>query len=79
MKHSYRILAGLEEPIAAAAIHDGHALRPDVEQRIALDVESRLREEDPYTASWTEVVSTRLIGVRSRFEMDLNRPRENAV
>ena len=79
MNDSYRILADLEEPVAAAAIHDGHILRPDVEHRIALDVASRLREEDPYTASWAEVVSTRLIGTRSRFEMDLNRPREKAV
>ena len=79
MNDSYCILAGLQEPIAAAAIHDGHALRPDVEPRIALDAAERLREEDPYTAGWTALVSTRLIGVRSRFEMDLNRPREQAV
>ncbi len=79
MNDSYFILSGLEAPIAAAAIHDGHALRPDVEHRIALDDAARLREEDPYTASWTEVTSTRLIGVRSRFEMDLNRSRDKAV
>ena len=39
----------------------------------------RLREEDPFTDLWTEVAPTRVIGTRSRFEVDLNRPREKAV
>ena len=39
----------------------------------------RLREEDPFTAGWTTIAENRLIGTNSRFEVDLNRPRENAV
>jgi N-formylglutamate deformylase len=66
-------------PIAAAAIHDGHVLRPDVAASIALNDAERLREEDPFTARWTALAGTRFIGVRSRFEVDLNRPREKAV
>ncbi len=68
-----------DSPIAAAAIHNGHELRPDVARAISLDEATRLREEDPFTARWTTIGGTRLIGLRSRFEVDLNRPREKAV
>ena len=40
---------------------------------------NRLREEDPFTAGWTTVAENRIIGTYSRFEVDLNRPREKAV
>jgi N-formylglutamate amidohydrolase len=39
----------------------------------------RLREEDPHTDRWTRISPNRLISHRSRFEADLNRPRESAV
>ncbi len=38
-----------------------------------------MREEDPHTATWATVAPTQIIGTRSRFEVDLNRPREKAV
>jgi N-formylglutamate amidohydrolase len=38
-----------------------------------------LYEEDPYTGRWTSIASTRIVACRSRFEFDLNRPREKAV
>lgn len=66
-------------PLVAAAIHDGHALDPDVEAISALTSGERLREEDPYTREWTAVAETRIVGLRSRFEVDLNRPRDGAV
>jgi N-formylglutamate amidohydrolase len=66
-------------PIAAAAIHDGHALREEVAAQIALGEADRLREEDPYTGAWTSLAPTRLVALRSRFEVDLNRPREKSV
>lgn len=66
-------------PIVAAAIHDGHQVRPEVAARLALTEPERLREEDPFTAGWAEIVPTRIVGCRSRFEVDLNRPREKAV
>lgn len=68
-----------EGPIVATAIHDGHALRPDVAARVALDEATRLREEDPYTGRVAAVVPTHLVATRSRFEVDLNRPRDKAV
>lgn len=79
MNAPYLVEGSDDAPIAAAALHDGHALRPSVELAMALTSEERLREEDPFTGSWTSVAATRLIGGRSRFEVDLNRPREEAV
>ena len=66
-------------PVVAAAIHDGHQVRGEVSRILALTDAERLREEDPFTALWTEVAETRIIGLQSRFEVDLNRPREKAV
>lgn len=66
-------------PLVATAIHDGHAVRPEVAELLALTESERLREEDPFTGKWTNITDTRIIGLRSRFEVDLNRPREKAV
>jgi hypothetical protein len=68
-----------QEPLAAMAIHNGHDLRDEVAQITGLSDDERLREEDPYTGIWTSVVTTQLVANRSRFEVDLNRPRERAV
>ena len=66
-------------PIIAVANHDGHLIRPEVAKYLSLDEASRLREEDPYTGEWAKLVPTSLIAQHSRFEVDLNRPRESAV
>jgi N-formylglutamate deformylase len=66
-------------PIIATAIHDGHAVRPEVAELLVLDEATRLREEDPYTGRLAAVAPVHLIALRSRFEVDLNRPREQAV
>jgi len=66
-------------PLVALAIHDGHELRPELAPYSALSPEERLREEDPYTGEWTRLAPTRLVPIRSRFEADLNRPRDRAV
>jgi len=66
-------------PILAVANHNGHGLRPEVAGIMALDTDSRLREEDPFTGEWTSIVPTSLVAQQSRFEVDLNRPRERAV
>lgn len=68
-----------DSPLIATAIHDGHDLREEVAELMILDERVRLREEDPFTGIWTAVAETRLIASRSRFEMDLNRPRDKAV
>ena len=65
--------------VVAAAIHDGHNIRHEIAQLLAIDENDRLREEDPFTGSLTEITPNRIIANNSRFEVDLNRPREKAV
>jgi len=66
-------------PLIAVANHHGHALRSEVSELMVLDATARLYEEDPYTGVWAEIVPSYLIARHSRFEVDLNRPRESAV
>ena len=66
-------------PLIATAIHDGHDVHPDTRAFLALDESTQLREEDPFTAELTEVTDTRIVVHHSRFEVDLNRPRDKAV
>ena len=65
-------------PLVAAAIHAGHEIRHEVAENLALSESDRLREEDPFTGSLTTVAQNRLTVFRSRFEIDVNRPREKA-
>ncbi|MCA9817747.1 MAG: N-formylglutamate amidohydrolase [Candidatus Obscuribacterales bacterium] len=66
-------------PILATAIHNGNQVREELKKRMILADASRLREEDPYTGRWTTIAENRIILNTSRFEVDLNRPREKAV
>jgi len=68
-----------EGPIVATAQHAGHEVRPDVLQHMAADEATRHRDEDPYTDRWTPVGDHRVVVHRSRFELDLNRPRHSAI
>jgi N-formylglutamate deformylase len=65
-------------PLVTTAIHAGHDLRGEVLAEIALDDATRLREEDPFTDRLV-VAGVPVIVSRSRFEVDLNRPRDSAV
>ncbi len=66
-------------PLVATALHDGHEVREELLEHMALDELARLREEDPYSGLWTALAPTRIVGLRSRFEIDLNRPRDKAL
>jgi N-formylglutamate amidohydrolase len=66
-------------PVIAVANHHGHVIRPEVARLMTLDAVTRLREEDPITGEWAGLVPTCLVAQHSRFEIDLNRPRESAV
>ncbi len=57
-------ITDLGTPIVAAALHAGHALRAELLPLCALDEETRLREEDPYTAILTDLGTTR-VGVNA--------------
>ncbi len=79
MTEAVFVLEEGEGPVVATAIHDGHRVRPEVAARLALDEATRLREEDPFTGRLTAAAPTRLVALRSRFEVDLNRTRDAAV
>ncbi|MBN2804764.1 MAG: N-formylglutamate amidohydrolase, partial [Deltaproteobacteria bacterium] len=68
-----------ESPLVAFAIHSGHTLRSEIAASIGIDEDTRHREEDPYTDQWTVAAPTTVIVNQSRFEVDLNRPRDKAV
>jgi N-formylglutamate deformylase len=65
--------------LVTTAIHAGHELRPALADLTALDDEERRREEDPYTDQLLGDVGVRVHVHQSRFEVDLNRSREEAV
>lgn len=66
-------------PIIATAIHDGHGFAPALAEAARIDAAARLREEDPYTGRLVDIAPTYLVAHRSRFEVDLNRPRDQSV
>jgi N-formylglutamate amidohydrolase len=74
----FQLTAG-EGPLVAAAIHNGHSVRPEVVELLSLSDTERLREEDPFTDTLIDWAPTRFVGHRSRFEVDLNRPRDQAI
>src|SRR5690606_4060414 len=66
-------------PIVFTAIHDGHRIRDELKELFNLSEAERLREEDPYTSNWLDPSDNRILVYHSRFEADVNRPRERAV
>lgn len=60
-------------PVVCTAIHDGHAMRPDLEANCLLTQEERLQEEDPHTFAFLAGVPIRICGGDSRYAYDLNR------
>ena len=66
-------------PVVATAIHDGHRMRPSLLSALAIDEAARRRDEDPLTGMLTSAGDARLRVRNSRFQVDLNRPREKAL
>ena len=65
--------------VLASSVHAGHELRPELAAVMVLDEEVRLREEDPHTEQLAAAAAGRVLTSRSRFEVDLNRPRDEAI
>ena len=63
----------------ATAIHNGHLTRNSIVDLFNLNDDERLREEDPFTANWVNISDNNIVVHHSRFETDVNRPREKAV
>lgn len=78
MKRGFEVIKG-NSPVIAAAIHDGHYIRQELRDYLDLLPNERMREEDPYTGYLTEVAPNRIVVNISRFEVDMNRPRDKAV
>ena len=68
-----------EGPLMATAIHAGHEMRHELLPLMLLEEFERAHEEDPYTDFWVKAVPTWFVPTHSRFEVDVNRPRDEAV
>jgi len=66
-------------PVITTAIHAGHVIRSEMLPWVAIEDRHRLREEDPLTDYFLAVGDSMLRANRSRFEVDLNRPREKSI
>ncbi len=66
-------------PVLATAVHAGHELRPEVDALTALSDDERRLEEDPMTEVLASVGDHLFVTHASRFEVDLNRPTDEAV
>lgn len=66
-------------PVVATAVHDGHRMRDSLKPHLAIDDAQRRRDEDPLTGLLTSAGDVRLRVRTSRFEVDLNRPRDKAL
>ncbi len=66
-------------PTLGLAVHAGHDIRPSLLSHLAIEEHQRLREEDPYTDFFASVCDNAVFTRRSRFEVDLNRPRDQAI
>ncbi|MEO8795400.1 MAG: N-formylglutamate amidohydrolase [Daejeonella sp.] len=78
MSANYTFIKGTS-PIVVTAIHDGHQTREALTKLFNLNDEERLREEDPFTAKWLSISDNKIVVHHSRFETDVNRPRDKAV
>lgn len=66
-------------PVISTVVHSGHGLRPSLRGRIVLAEADRFREEDPYTDAIAAGLPALTVMKTSRFEVDLNRPRDKAI
>lgn len=75
---SYHIRTA-DSPLWSFAIHDGHQVSPLLQPYLNVDEHTRLREEDPYTATIGELPVNQLVIGTSRFQLDINRRIEDSV
>lgn len=78
MELSYSINRA-SSPIIMAAIHDGHLIDETLSKYLILQEHERFREEDPYTAYLANLPVSQVIVQTSRFQVDLNRKRQQAI
>lgn len=66
-------------PAVHTAIHAGHTLHKQFEDKLLLDQRKRQHKEDPYTGVMLASFPIVLQGLDSRYLYDLNRPPEEAT
>ncbi len=66
-------------PVIAIAVHSGHRVRSELLPNLEASEAQRLYEEDPGTDQLLEPFPIAITSDTSRFEVDLNRRRENCV
>ncbi|HDR67552.1 MAG TPA: flavohemoglobin expression-modulating QEGLA motif protein [Bacteroidaceae bacterium] len=66
-------------PYVCLAVHNGHRIRPDLEQLCLLNDFERWYEEDPNTLDFIYSFPIVIAGMDSRYEYDLNRSPEEAI
>jgi N-formylglutamate deformylase len=66
-------------PLIVTAIHNGNYVWDELLPYFAIDEETRRYEEDPFTGFFADLAETNLVGMHSRFEIDLNRERHRAI
>ena len=76
---SFEFIGPWDGQVAATAIHAGNSVRSELTQLMALPGDVRFREEDPFTDHIASQIPSRVVVHTSRFEVDLNRPRDGAV
>lgn len=79
MENGIAKVTDLGTPVIAVALHAGSYLRDELQENCILEPEQRRREEDPYTDYLGDIGVSTIVASRSRFEVDLNRHRKNAV
>ncbi len=62
-------------PVVCTSIHAGNQMRSELVKQCELSPEERYFEEDPHTDAMIMSQPITLIGLDSRFEYDLNRPK----
>ncbi|HHW84062.1 MAG TPA: N-formylglutamate amidohydrolase [Actinomycetales bacterium] len=78
-RQPYEFLGDWSGQVVATAIHTGRGVRPELAEQMVLPEDVRFREEDPFTDRIGALIPARVVVHASRFEVDLNRPREGAV
>ena len=66
-------------PYVCTAIHDGHQIRKELKDKIALNEYERWYEEDPHTGQFIKSLPITIVAHDSRFEYDLNRDPDNCI
>lgn len=75
----FEFVGDWSSPLVATAVHAGNDLRDGLAPLMVLEAADRFREEDPFTDEIARDLPALAIVHRSRFEIDLNRPRDKAV